>query len=134
MSFFTWYILSLLAAMITADDINQPPRNTSADKTSAEDLVNLVSNLSKMLEDQQKAMLEFHSYVVKKLEEQTEMLTVLLKKGKGKGIKEGSKDLVKITTLAPPLASPSNLVSLHPTHSRTLELCSVIIYAILSCL
>merc|ERR1719308_388406 len=60
-------------------------------------------------------MLEFHSYVVKKLEEQTEMLTVLLKKGKGKGIKEGSKDLLKITTLAPPLASPSNLVSLHPT-------------------
>ena len=114
MSFFTWYILSLLAVMITADDINQPPRNTSADKTSAEDLVILVSNLSKMLEEQQKAMLEFHSNVVKKLEEQTEMLTVLLKKGKGKVSKEASKDLLKITTLAP-LASPSNLVSLHPT-------------------
>jgi len=115
MSFFMWYILSLLAAMITADDTNQPPRNASADTTSAEGLVILVSNLSKMLEDQQKAMLEFHSYVVKKLEEQTEMLTVLLKKGKGKGIKEASKDLLKITTLVPPLASPSNLVSLHPT-------------------
>ena len=66
MSFFTWYILSLLAAMITADD-NQPPLNSSADNTSADDLVNLVSTLSKMLEEQQKAMLEFHSNVVKKL-------------------------------------------------------------------
>jgi len=111
MSYFMWYIISLLAAMITADDTNQPPRNTSADTSSAEDLVILVSNLSKMLEEQQKAMLEFHSNVVKKLEEQTEMLTVLLKKGKVSKQATARKDLPKITTLVPLASSPSNLVS-----------------------
>jgi len=109
MSFFTWFILSLLAVMITADE-NQPPLNTSADIARADDLVNLVLNLSKMLEEQQKAILEFHSNVVKKLEEQTEMLTAMLKKGKGKVSKETRKDSPKITTLAP-IASSSNLVS-----------------------
>ena len=111
MSYFMWYIISLLAAMITADDTNQPPRNTSADTSSAEDLVILVSNLSKMLEEQQKAMLEFHSNVVKKLEEQTEMLTVLLKKGKVSKQARARKDSPKITTLVPLASSPSNLVS-----------------------
>jgi len=73
----------------------------------------MVSNLINMMEEQNRMMIEFHSVVLKKLEEQTEMLALLLKKGKGKGSNLVSKAST-ITTLAPskvvslPASLPSN--------------------------
>merc|ERR1719233_1045830 len=57
--------------------------------------------------------MEFYSMVVKKLEEQTEMLTLLMKKGKGKVSNLPSKAPQKITTLAPSktVSLPSSLPS-----------------------
>jgi len=100
-------ILSLLVTIITADE-KQTPLNMAAQDTDTGDLILMVSNLTNMLEEKQRMMFEFHSEIVEKLEKQTEILALLLKKGK-RGNETRKAPTAKITTLAP---SSSKMVSL----------------------
>jgi len=100
-------ILSLLVTIITADE-KQTPLNMAAQDTDTGDLILMVSNLTNMLEEKQRMMFEFHSEIVEKLEKQTEILALLLKKGKRSNeIRKATT--AKITTLEP---SSSKMVSL----------------------
>jgi len=101
-------VLSLLVTLITADE-KQTLLNFAAKDTDKEDLVILVSNLTNMLQEQQRMMFEFHSNVIEKLEEQTAMIGLLLKKGKRSNETRQAKS-AKITTLVP--ISTSKMVSL----------------------
>jgi len=109
------FLLSLLLFVTTSIEANekQALHNTSATDTYTGDLEIMVSNLTNLMEEQNSMMMEFHSMVVKKLEEQTEMLTLLMKKGKGKVSNLPSKASQKITTLAPSktVSLPSSLPS-----------------------
>jgi len=104
-------LLFLLVATSIAADESQALHNSSATDTDKGDLKIMISNLTNMMEEQNGMMIKFHSMVVKKLEEQTEMLAMLLKKGKGSNL--ASKASHKMTTLAPSkmVSLPSSLPS-----------------------
>jgi len=101
-------VLSLLVTLITADE-KQTLLSLAAKDTDKEDLVILVSNLTNMLQEQQRMMFEFHTNVIEKLDEQTAMIGLLLKKGKRINETRQAKS-AEITTLAP--SSTSKMVSL----------------------
>merc|ERR1719187_119510 len=102
------YLLLLLfldpSVCTASDDESETTEEVTNTPGVMVDLSTMVHHLTNMLVEQQKTEIEFYAKVLSKLEEQTEMLALLSKKRKEKGIKSkkvSTKSFVSSLTDSP---------------------------------
>jgi len=96
------FILPHFISLVRTDESEAKAKDVTNPERSMDELVTILANLTRIASEQQKMTALFHADVLNKLDEQTDMLTLLFKKRKDKS---GKSKKPNISSAAPAIKS-----------------------------
>jgi len=106
MSLFSFILLHLISLART--DEAEAKADVTNPEVSTGELVTMLANLTSIASEQQKMTAKFHADVLRRLDEQTDMLTLLFKKRKDKSGKSKKPNNISTATPAIKLSPPAS--------------------------